>query len=217
MSEEGYVDEPRLLEADVEAFAQQYLDCPLKDLKLGFVLNRLLDRLINHKLRMKADFYLGVKALTQAEASGRDLDPNLNFVQFGEPYATQVIEGKLDVRQILKNLYVSFGESVDFLRDFPREARELYERVRSGRYHIPIQHCFDPKGFEPLRSTLNHISNRLAEAILSAAILICSSVLILADPTPLWHPLPLIGIIGLVIGGTMALRLAIAIWRSGGM
>ncbi len=217
MSEEGYVDEPRLLEADVEAFAQQYLDCPLKDLKLGFVLNRLLDRLINHKLRMKADFYLGVKALTQAEASGRELDPNLNFVQFGEPYAMKVIEGKLDYRQILKNLYVSFGETADFLRDFPQEARELYERVRSGRFHIPLQHRFDPKGFEPLRSTLNHISNRLAEAILAAAILICSSVLILAHPDPLWHPLPLLGIAGLVIGGAMALRLAFAIWRSGGM
>jgi hypothetical protein len=129
----------------------------------------------------------------------------------------QVIEGKFDFRQILKNLYLSFGESVDFLRDFPQEARDLYERVRSGRYHIPLQHSFDPKGLEPLRSTLNHISNRLAEAILSAAILICSSVLILAEPHPLWHPLPMIGIAGLVIGGAMALRLAFAIWRSGGM
>ena len=217
MSEEGYVEEPRLLESDVEAFAQQHLDCPLKDLKLGFVLNRLLELLVNHKLRMKADFYLGVKALTQVEASGRVLDPDLNFVRFGEPYAMEVIEGKFDVKQILKNLYSTIGETADFLKDFPQEARDLYERVRSGRFRIPLEHRFDPKGFEPLRSTLNHITNRLVEAVLAAAILVCSSILILADHSNLWHFLPVLGIIGLVIGGGIALRLIAAIWRSGGM
>lgn len=217
MSEEGFVDDPRLLENDVEAFAPQYLDCPLKDLKLGFVLNRLLDLLISHKLRMKADFYLGVKALTQVEASGRVLDPDLNFVRFGEPYAMQVIEGKIDVKQILKNIYASIGETADFLRDFPQEARDMYERIRSGRFRIPLEHRFDPKGFEPLRSTLNHITNRLAEAVLAAAILVCSSILILADHSSLWNFLPMLGLIGLVIGGGIAFRLIIAIWRSGGM
>lgn len=217
MSEEGYVDEPRLLEGDVEVFAQQYLDCPLKDLKLGFVLNRLLELLISHKLRMKADFYLGVKALTQVEASGRVLDPDLNFVRFGEPYAMQVIESRLDIKQILKDIYVAIGETADFLRGFPMEARDLYERVRSGRYRIPLEHRFDPKGFEPLRSTLNHITNRLAEAVLAAAILVCSSILILADHSSLWNFLPMLGLLGLVIGGGIAFRLIIAIWHSGGM
>jgi ubiquinone biosynthesis protein len=217
MSEEGFVDDPRVLESDVEIFARQYLDVPLKDLKLGFVLNRLLDLLMNHKLRMKADFYLGIKALTQVEAIGKILNPDLNFIRFGEPYAMQVLQGKFDYKRILKSLYTTFGESVDFLKDFPQEARDLYDRIRTGRYRIPIEHRFDPKGFEPLRSTLNQITNRLAETILSAAILICSSLLILADPDPLWHGLPVMGIVGLVIGGSMALRLIYVIWRSGGM
>jgi ubiquinone biosynthesis protein len=186
-------------------------------LKLGFVLNRLLELLISHKLRMKADFYLGVKALTQVEASGRVLDPDLNFVRFGEPYAMQVIESRLDIKHILKDIYVAIGETADFLRGFPMEARDLYERVRSGRYRIPLEHRFDPKGFEPLRSTLNHITNRLAEAVLAAAILVCSSILILADHSSLWNFLPMLGLVGLVIGGGIAFRLIIAIWRSGGM
>jgi len=97
------------------------------------------------------------------------------------------------------------------------EARDLYERVRSGRYRIPLEHRIDPKGFEPLRSTLNQITNRLAEAVLAAAIMVCSSILILADHSNLWNFLPALGIIGLIIGGSIAFRLIIAIWRSGGM
>ena len=68
-----------------------------------------------------------------------------------------------------------------------------------------------------MRSTLNHITNRLVEAVLAAAILVCSSILILADHSNLWHFLPSLVILGLVIGGSIALRLIVAIWRSGGM
>ncbi len=65
MSEQGFADDPRKLESDVQVFATRYLDKPLKELHLGFVLNRLLDLLMEHKLRMKADFYLGIKALSR--------------------------------------------------------------------------------------------------------------------------------------------------------
>ncbi|MDD2709641.1 MAG: AarF/ABC1/UbiB kinase family protein [Verrucomicrobiae bacterium] len=217
MSEEGFVDDPQKLEGDMEAFAQHHLDRPLKELKLGEVLNRLLDVLMNHKLRMKSDFYLGIKALSQVEAIGKDLNPGLNFVEFGEPYATKVITDKYSANRIFKDLMQMAGESMDLMKNLPAEARDIYEKIKGGRLRIPIDHRFDATGFEPLRNTLNQITNRLAEAILSASFLICSSILIMADPDPLWHGLPILGICGLVIGGWLALRLTLAIWRSGGM
>jgi ubiquinone biosynthesis protein len=216
MSQDGYVENPRLLENDMEAFAQHYLNCPLKDLKVGFVLNRLLDLLIKHKLRMRSDFYLGIKALTQVEATSRLLDPDLNFVQIGEPYATRFVEKKFEIKHVLKNLYTFVNDAADFLREFPMDVRDLHERIRSGHFRIPIEHRFDPKGFEPLRTTLNQITNRLAEGLLAAAILVCSSILILADHSNLRNFLPTLGLMGLVIGGSIAFRLLITIWRSGG-
>lgn len=217
MSEAGFVEDPRKLEIDVEAFANQYLDRPLKDLKLGFIFNRLLDLLMNHKLRMKADFYLGIKALTQVEAIGMRLYPELNFIRFGEPYATRVIEKKYEFAAIWQNFRKSLAVSADWLRDFPTDAREIYERIKSGHYKIPLEHRIDPQGFEPLRTTLNHIAHLLADAIITSSILICSSILILADLSPKWHHLPVLGVIGLILGGIMAFRLAISIWRHGGL
>ncbi len=217
MSETGFADDLRKLESDVETFAEQYLDRPLKDLKLGFVLNRLLDVLMAHKLRMKSDFYLGVKALAQVEAIGEILNPDLNFVQFGEPYATQVIEKKYEFGTIFKNLIKSLAESLDWLRDLPTDTREMYERIKSGRYKIPIEHRIDPKGFEPLRSSLNHIAHLLADAMLTSSILICSSILILAGLPPKWHEMPVLGVAGLIFGGMMFLRLVLSIWKHGGL
>lgn len=217
MSEAGFAEDLRKLENDVESFAEQYLDCPLKDLKLGFVLNRLLDLLMTHRLRMKPDFYLGIKALTQVEAIGVILNPDLNFVHFGAPYATRVLDRKYQLRTLLKEAMKSFSETLDWLRDLPADLRDFYAHVRTGRYKIPLEHRIDPKGFEPLRNTLDYVANLLAEALLASAILIGSSILILAGIPPHWHGIPLAGLLGLGLGGMLFLRIALSIWRHGGL
>ncbi|HEY5792148.1 MAG TPA: AarF/UbiB family protein, partial [Chthoniobacterales bacterium] len=217
MSEEGYVSDPEKMLTDVESFSDQHLNHPLKDIKLGEVLNRLLELLRNHHLRMRRSFYLGVKALTQVEAIGRELDPELNFILMGEPYATEVITGKYKPGRMLKLLERLFAESVDFLEQFPHDFRTFYLRAKRGDFNIPLQHKIDPEGFEPLRKTLDSIANRLANAILAASVLICSSIIVLSHIPPLFHGISLIGIIGLACGGYLCLRLILSIWRHGGL
>jgi len=209
MSEQGYAEDSKKLEGDVEAFAGQYLDVPLKDLKLGFVLNRLLDVLRDHKLRMLADFYLGIKALSQVESLGALLNPDLNFVQFGRPYATEVIEGKFEPKRVWKDLQHTFAEYWDILRDLPVDLHDFYQKIKTGRYSLPIEHRIHPEGFEPLRNTLNHIANRLSHTFVLSAFLICSSIFFLANQKVL-------GIIGLVFTVIMGLQLLFSIWRRGG-
>ena len=62
---------------------------PCATSKLGEVLNKLLEMLRNNHLRMKGSFYLGAKALTQVEAIGRALNPDLNFIKIGEPLCNE--------------------------------------------------------------------------------------------------------------------------------
>ena len=94
---------------------------------------------------------------------------------------------------------------------------ELYQKVKAGHFRIPIEHRIDPKGFEPMRSTLDHIANRLTNAIITASVLICSSILILAGLPPKWHEIPIIGVVGLILGSMMAFRLFLSIWKRGGL
>lgn len=217
MSEEGYVTDPEKMLSDVEDFSDQHLNHPLKDIKLGEVLNKLLELLRNHHLRMKRAFYLGVKALTQVEAIGRQLDPDLNFILMGEPYATEVITGKYKPGRMFKLVQRLFTESVDFLEQFPHDFRTFYLRIKRGDFNVPLQHKIDPEGFEPLRKTLDSIANRLANAILAASVLICSSIIVLAHVPPMFNGVSVIGLIGLGLGGYLCLRLILSIWRHGGL
>jgi len=216
MSEEGFASNPGKMLADVEAFSEQNLNQPLRDIKLGEVLNELLEMLRHNHLRMKGSFYLGVKALTQVEAIGRALNPDLDFLKLGEPYAMRQIEGKYRPSRIFALARKLFGESLDFLEDFPHDFRQLYQRLKHGKINIPLQHKIDPEGFEPLRKTLDSIANRLANAILAASVLICSSILILSGLPPRLGGVPIVGLAGLVWGTYMCLRLVLSIWKHGG-
>ncbi|MBV9463609.1 MAG: AarF/ABC1/UbiB kinase family protein [Verrucomicrobiae bacterium] len=209
MSESGYVDDMRRLEIDVQVFCENYLTGPLKDLNLGYVLNRLLDVLMQHHIRMLSDFYLGIKALSQVEDIGRTLNPDLNFVKMGEPYARAVLERKYDVNRFLKNLYFSFAEGLQLLQDLPIEFKDWYNRVKTGEYNIPLQHHIDPAGFDPMRNTLNRIANRVSNALVLSSLFISAAILFLANQETLgW-----VTFIGALV---MASRLALAIWKRSG-
>jgi len=217
LSEEGVASNQMLLQAEVEKFTEQNLNKPLREINLGSVFNNLLDLLRDNRLRMKPAFYLGIKALAQVEAIGMALNPELNFILLGEPYATRVLVGKFGagrVGTILKGVAL---ELLDFLRDFPGDFRQLYQSIRRGKINIPLEHKIDPKGFEPLRTTLDSIANRLANAILTASILICSSIVILASVPPYLGHVSIPGGVGLLCGAYMCLRLFLSIWKHGGL
>jgi ubiquinone biosynthesis protein len=217
LSEEGYVENADRMLRDVEEFSDTHLNLPLKDINLGFVLNKLLELLRDNELRMKGSFYLGIKALTQVEAIGRELNPDLNFVILGKPYAERLIEKKYEPFHLWSLLKKLVTETVDFLDDFPHDFRTLYNRVKRGQISIPLEHNINPEGFEPLRKTLDSIANRLTNAVLAASVLICSSIVVLAHVPPLFHGVSVPGAVGLGFGSYMCLRLVFSIWKHGGL
>lgn len=217
MSDEGSVSDPDRMLRDVEEFSDKNLNQPLYRINLGNTLSNLLDLLRRNRLRMRSSFYLGVKALSQVEAIGRELNPELNFVILGEPYASKLIEHRYHPFHIFNLLKRLASESVDFLEEFPHDFRSLWNRLRRGQVSLPLEHKFDPQGFEPLRTTLDSVANRLTNAILAASVLICSSILILSGIPPHVEGIPLLGLIGLIWGAYMCLRLVLSIWKHGGL
>ncbi len=217
MSEEGYVENPEHMLRDVEDFSEHRLNQTIKDIKLAAVLNQLLELLRKNRLRMKGSFYLGVKALSQMEAIGRDLNPDLNFVLLGQPFAERLIAQKYQPFHLFGVVRRIFEESVDFLEDLPHDFRIVYNKLRRGQINIPLQHKIDPKGFEPLRLTMDSIANRLTNAIVAASVLIGSAILIHSGIPPRIWDIPVIGLLGLLWGGYMCLRLVVSIWRHGGL
>ena len=77
-----------------------------------------------------------------------------------------------------------------------------------GRVKIEFEHM----GLEPIRLTMGRVANRVLLALLIAALLISSSVVVLAKVPPLVSNIPLLGFIGYVLAGILSLMLAASIW-----
>ncbi|MDK3156715.1 AarF/UbiB family protein [Kamptonema cortianum] len=216
MSIEGHVQDVVVLENDLAAYTERYLDRPLNEINLEETMNQLLGILRTHKLRMKKDFYMGIKALTQVEATARLLSPDLNYIRLGKPFAMSVIESKFDFEKMSKGFFWGVVDMIDLIREWPLELRNLLSKLKRGEFFIPMRHSIDPQGFEPLRKTLDMIANRLAITIVTSAVLICGAIVVLAKVPPLWHGVSVPGVLGIVFGLILALRLLLAIWKRGG-
>ncbi len=102
---------------------------------------------------------------------------------------------------------------VQLVKEIPRELRAILKQAREGKIKIEFEH----HGLEPMLFTHDRTSNRIAFAIVLAALIIGSSLITLSGIPPKWHDIPIIGLAGFVVAGFMGFWLLISIVRRGRM
>ncbi|MBW2063404.1 MAG: AarF/ABC1/UbiB kinase family protein [Deltaproteobacteria bacterium] len=208
-------DEPdrEVLERDMADFIDRHFYRPLKDLDLMKILHQLLEIGARHKLIIPPDLFLMIKALGNAEGLGRKLDPNFDATSQAAPFIKRVQMERLHPGRIGSDLLDSGLDFLHLLMEIPGEVRDILRQARLGKIKLEFEH----RGLEPMLSTHDRISNRLAFAIVLASLIIGSSLIVLSDIPPKWHGIPLIGLIGFLIAGVMGFWLLITILRRGRM
>ena len=116
-------------------------------------------------------------------------------------------------RRMLREMLSFGGDAATFLREVPLEFRRLLAQVTGGKSKVTFRH----EGLEPLDATLDRASNRLSFALVLAALIIASSVVIHARVPPVWHGISALGLVGYLFAGLMGFGLLISILRHGRM
>ena len=201
------------LELHMGNFIDRYLYLPLKDLRLGRLLQQLLELVTENRLTIKANFFLMMKALSQVESLGVELDPDFEIITRARPFVQRVQMARLNPKRIAEELFESGSELVSLLKDIPGEVRSILEQTRNGKLKIIFQH----RGLDRILTTLDRSSNRVAFAIVLAALIIGSSLIVLSGIPPKWGDVPIIGLVGFLVAGMMGFWLLITIIRHGRM
>ncbi|HHD63533.1 MAG TPA: AarF/ABC1/UbiB kinase family protein, partial [Desulfobulbaceae bacterium] len=87
----------------------------------------------------------------------------------------------------------------------------ILKQIRAGHLKIEFEH----RGLRSLGMTLDRVSNRVAFAIVLAAQIIGSSLIVLSGIPPKWHDIPIIGLAGFLLAGIMGFWLLLSIIRHG--
>ncbi|HON23399.1 MAG TPA: AarF/UbiB family protein [Syntrophales bacterium] len=201
----------RLLERDIATFADLHLYKPLKDVRVGAILEDLIDLTSRHQLRLPPDIFFMIKAMTQVESIGLQLDPDFDITVRVRPFIKRLITERLQPKQLLLQAFESTTELLGHLRDLPEDLLVTLRQVRQGKLQIGFEH----RGLEHLIFELNRSSNRLAFALIIAAIVIGSSFILAAEIGPSFFGLSVIGLLGFSLAGFLGLALLIFIIRSG--
>ncbi len=203
----------RSLERELGDFADRHFFQPLKDLSLGAVLHELLELASKHQLSVPADLFLTIKALSHVEGLCRNLDPEFEISEHAAPFLRRIQFERFFPQRWGGDLLDSSSTLLALMRDLPGELRSTLSLVRRGKAKM----SFEAVGLEPMLSTLDRVSNRLAFAIVLASLVIGSSLIVLAGLPPLWHDIPLIGLAGFVVAAVMAFWLLVSILKHGRM
>jgi ubiquinone biosynthesis protein len=204
------VDETKLA-ADVGEFVFTYTNVPLKDLRLGLLLSELTAIMREHSLVMPPDLTLLFKALITLEGLGRQLDPEFDMVDHITPFVRRVITERYMPGALLDRGSRNLHDIVSIVTGLPRDLARLIKEARRGRFKIDL----DLKRLDHFGRQLDHSTNRLTLGILTASLIIGSSIIMTVKGGPTLFGLPLFGLLGFLVAFFNSVWLVISIWRSG--
>jgi ubiquinone biosynthesis protein len=204
------IDEKEL-EYDIREFFSNYSEITLEQIDGDEVIAALNSLFFEYKIKVPSNLLLLLKALVIIEGVGLMIDPKYDLIKNIEPFVRRLIERKYSPKLLTKKAIKALGDLSKLSSKLPEEIDDLIEKLRQGKLQIEVAH----KGLEGIQGTMEVISNRISFTLVLVALILGSSIVVLADVPPKMNGIPALGFFGFLISGFFALRLLISIWRHG--
>ena len=204
------IDEDKLA-YDLTEVIFSYDDLPLKEIRIGPLLTDLTAVMRDNNLAIPPDLTLLFKALITLEGLGIQLDPEFHMVDHLEPFVLGVIEARYSPDAIYRRVRHGFKELGGVLSGLPKDITRLLRQARRGRMRIDL----DLKRLDSFGQQLNDAANRLTVGVLTASLVVGSSIVMTVDGGPEIFGLPVFGVLGFLLAFFNSVWLMYSIWVSG--
>ena len=201
----------QLLAVDIEAFVDQYSSLALKDLSLPMMMRDFMTILRDHDLILPADLALLIKAYITLDGLGRHLDPDFNTLVFVTPYIQKIMVARYKPDAIAKRGWRNLISVVDLMSSLPKELHQLLRASRKGAIQVDI----NVKSLGEYIHQVDLAISRLTMGIVTAALIIGTSIIMTVKGGPEIFGLPAFGFIGYISAAITGIWLLLSIWRSG--
>jgi ubiquinone biosynthesis protein len=188
------------LEDDIETLVDRYHGAPLAQIHLGQMLAEVTAVLRTHHLALPSDLALLIKAFVSLEGMGRALDPAFNVATEALPLLRTVLRRRYTPQALGRRGWRSLVDTVGALGRLPSDLAQLLRHARRGRVQIDI----DVAELKSTGERIDRAASRLAIALVIAALIVGSSIVMTVGGGPQLLGLPafgLLGFIGAVAGG----------------
>jgi ubiquinone biosynthesis protein len=210
---DDFVDEARLA-TDLGEFAFDYADMQLKDLKIGVLLRRVSAILREYSIVLPVDLTLMFKALISLEGLGRHYDPEFRLIERAKPFLDSAMRERYQPAEAARRAQETLSDFFGLVTSMPRDLARLVKDARHGRLRVDL----DLKRLDSFGHRLHSAINRATIGIMTASLVVGSSIVMTVAEGPTLFGVPLLtffGLLGYLIAFVNSLWIILSIWRSG--
>lgn len=200
------------IEREIAELIDRFQSARAGDFSFTNLLSELVEILVRRGLQLPSNLFLLVKALITIEGVATGLDPDFNFTAHLEPFAENLIRDRYDPQRLKRQFSTTVTDYMDILQNLPLDYHKMVHSLSSGQMRVSI----DEKSIRSARKTILQASSALVFAIVLSSLIIGSAVIVHSQVPPLWHQIPIIGIVGFIVAGLIGFWLLIKIIRTGG-
>jgi ubiquinone biosynthesis protein len=196
---------------DIDELVFQYANVPLGQLRLGLLLAEITAIMRNHHIVLPSDMALLFKALITLEGLGQQLEPNFQIIAHVTPFVRRLMAERYRPGTLIKQGRRGLHELLSLMGGLPRDFARALGELRRGRMKLEL----DLKRLDHFGHQIDRSANRLTVGVLTAALIIGSSIVMTVQGGPTLFGLPVFGLIGFLLAFLNGIWLIISIWRSG--
>ncbi|MFH1324603.1 MAG: AarF/ABC1/UbiB kinase family protein [Nanoarchaeota archaeon] len=206
----GLINEKK---TDIDLFKEEVRDAveplqnsKLKDIKISYVLESVLDIALKHHVKMPTDFVLSAKTLLELEGMGLEFIPSFKLVDATRPFLEKLIKREFKITYMAKDLMKNMAKYSRLFREFPDQLSSALRKIQKGTIKVDIEDT----DVKRLATDIDKSSNRITYGMLIAAFLITGALLVNVG-SPILSGFPLSSLICFALAVIFALVLFVSI------
>ena len=186
------------LRMDIDDLLGRYMGADLN--QMDGILEKLINTMIKHNVILPREFVMIGRGIALIEDTGNKLDPEFNAAEELKKLSYQIVTQRFNPTNIATGSLNYVMEVEHLLKDLPDRINSTLNKIEKGEIEVNINH-----------TGLDSFKNQLSISLILSALIIGSSLTIVADKGPKMFDTSAIGFIGFVISAILALYVIMGI------
>ncbi|MGN1321364.1 MAG: ABC1 kinase family protein [Methanosphaera sp.] len=176
----------------------------LKELAQSHILRK-------YNLVLPRDMMMVIRTITMVDDVGRSLDPGFNTTEILKPYAKRMLVDNFKPENLSRKTLEYYIDTQNLTKKIPNSLLNLLNVLEDGKLKLSLEYS----ELEKLMTMLSRMVNELVLAIITAALLVGSSLIMQTNKGILIMGYPFLGFVGFVFSAMLGIVLIIMIIRRG--
>ncbi len=202
------INHPELFN-DIDSVMERYCSMNLEDMNIGELLGEVVELASNHGIALPQGFSMLVRALVTIEGVVAKLNVDVNMMQLFSGKVMHDMLEEFDLKQEILGDTKAVYESAKKSLTIPSLSADLMKSVIKGQTKVNIE----PVGFDPLMKRVEIMVGDLILCIITASLVISSSMICTTNMEPKVLEIPILGFAGYVAAFAMGVYLIIMIHK----